>query len=121
MLHLIPRGKGSYKKKMGELARKALEMIKAQGGRVVDTVLIERTLQEIGKEYKPGLLAWIRTEYRHSKWKELLQLEDQINGAALAGDEKGLRAALEAYKIFFREVISIYERAEALPLFGRRR
>jgi hypothetical protein len=103
---------------MGELARKALEMIKARGGRVVDIDLIKKTLQEIGKEYKPGLLAWIRTEYRHSRWKEMLSLEDEINRTTLAGDETGLKAALSTYKAFFQEVLEIYEKAEELPLYG---
>lgn len=102
---------------MGELARKALEMIKARGGRAIDTDLIKRTLQEIGKEYKPGLLPWIRTEYRHTHWEEMFTLEDAVNKAALAGDEAGLKEALSAYRTFFREMVELYERAEELPLF----
>ena len=81
--------------------------------------LIDDTLIEIGKSYQPGLLMWLKSQ--PGGWARLLQVEDWINRVALTADEIGLRAALEAYKIFFREVISLYERAEALPLFGRRR
>ena len=105
---------------MGELARKALEAIKAQGGRVIDTDLIKRTLQEIGKEYKPGLLAWIRTEYRHSRWEEMFTLEDAINKAALAKDEARLMTALAAYRTFFEEMVKEYEHKVTLPLFEGR-
>lgn len=103
---------------MGELAKKALKALQEQGGRNIDTDLIKKTIQEIDKEYKPGLLAWIRTEYRHSRWEEMFRLEDAVNKAALAGDETGLRAALAAYKTFFKEMADAYSKGETLRLFG---
>jgi len=98
---------------------KALGAMRQQRIRVIDHNLIDRTLREIGETYRPGLLGWLKED--RSRWRRLLSLEDNINRAALTADEIGLRAGLEAYKIFFREVISLYERAEALPLFGGRR
>ena len=94
MLQIIPLQEGGYNKKMGELAKKALKMLRVQGGRVIDTNLVERTLREIGKEYRPGLLSWIRTTYRHTKWREMIALEDQINAATLAGNQLRLEQGL---------------------------
>jgi hypothetical protein len=100
---------------MRPLARKALEMIQAQGGRVHDMDVIERTLQEIGKQYRPGLIRWIRHD--SGRWPEFLELEGSINAAALANDKKELAGALSAYRSFFSEVMEGYEKEKALPLF----
>lgn len=80
--------------------------------------LIDDALVQIAKEYRPGLLAWMKRQ--PGRWARLLGLEDAINKAALAGDETGLRAALAAYKIFFTEMIGLYQKAKDLPLFGER-
>ena len=84
---------------MRPLARKALEMIQKQGGKVIDMDLIERTLREIGAEYRPGLLAWLKSQ--PDRWNRLLDLEDRINQGALKKDEVGLTRALTEYKSFF--------------------
>ena len=101
---------------MGELARKALKMIQEQGGRVVNMDLIERTLQEIGETYRPGLISWIKED--RSRWRRLLTLEDRINQAALAKDEEGLKDGLSEYRTFFSTMVEVYSKGETLPLFG---
>jgi len=73
-------------------------MIRAQGGKVIDLELIEKTLQEIGMEYKPGLLQFIKGQ---GQWARLLELEDGINKAALDQDEERLRTAVNKHKAFF--------------------
>lgn len=103
---------------MGELAKKALKVIREQGGRVVNMDLIESTLKEMGKEYRPGLLGWIRED--RERWRRLLTLEDRINQAALAKDEEGLKDALSEYRTFFEEMLKFYSRDYDLPLFEGR-
>ncbi len=103
---------------MGELARKALKIIQGQGGRVIDHKLIDRTLREIGQEYKPGLLAWIKDDRR--RWARLLDMEDRINQASLSGDEKALVKGLEEYREFFSKMIPQYEgKGHTVNLFER--
>jgi len=84
---------------MRPLAKKAADMIRAQGGQVIDLELIEKTLREIGMEYKPGLLQFIKGQ--EGQWARLLELEDGINKAALDQDEERLRTAVNKYKAFF--------------------
>jgi len=80
-------------------------------------LLINDGLAEIAKEYRPGLLAWLKS---HSdRWAKLLDLEDRINLAALAGDEVGLKCALSDYREFFEEMAERYGKGDDLPLFGR--
>jgi len=78
--------------------------------------LIETTLREIGKEYRPGLIRWIREE--SDRWNRLLLLEDRINQATLSKDDPGLKAALSAYKDFIMEMLKSFEMENSLPLFG---
>jgi len=103
---------------MRPLARKALENIQAQGGRVINFDLIESTLKEIGREYRPGLIRWIGEE--PGRWVKLLDLEDQINRAALSKDEVMLKDALARYRAFFQEMVEVDGKGETLPLFGGR-
>jgi len=77
--------------------------------------LIDDALVEIAKEYQPGLLMWLRSH--PDGWARLLQLEDQINEAALARDDPGLKVALQAYRLFFQDIIKAYGEGETLPLF----
>lgn len=72
----------------------------------IDRDLIDRTLQDIGETYRPGLISWIKED--RSRWRRLLDLENRINQAALAGDELGLMAALTEYKGFFREMVTAF-------------
>jgi hypothetical protein len=84
----------------------------------MDRSLIDATLVEIGRDYKPGLLMWLRSH--PDGWARLLQLETTINSTTLAGDEPGLRVALQTYKDFIMEMGKLFEEANSLPLFGRR-
>jgi hypothetical protein len=102
---------------MGKLAQKALQTIREQGGRVIDYDLIDRTLREIGEGYRPRLLAWIRTD--RERWKRLLDLEDKINRATLAGDGVTLTDALSEYRRFFEKMLIEYGKGETLPLSPR--
>ncbi len=102
---------------MRPLARKALENIQRQGGRGVNVALIETTLLEIGKEYRPGLIRWIRE--KPDRWTQVLALEDRINRAALAGDDAVLEGVLSEYRAFFSEMVEVYGRAHTLPLFEK--
>lgn len=94
---------------MRQLSRKATELIRAQGDKVIDLELIERTLREIGTEYKPGLIRWIRGQT--DQWRLLLKLEASIHQAALDKDEEGLTVALTHYKKFFQDAIPAYQKA----------
>ena len=81
-------------------------------------LLIDIALREIAKEYKPGLLAWLK--WHSDQWNRLLQLEDRINQAALAKYEEGLKDALSEYRTFFEEMLKFYSRDYDLPLFEGR-
>jgi hypothetical protein len=88
-----------------------------QGGRVIDHSVIERTLLEIGKEYRPGLITWIKEN--RDLWARLLAIEARINQAAFAGNQGQLTRALEEYREFFTEMIPRYEgKGHTLNLFG---
>jgi len=78
---------------------KALKTMQKQGGGMINTNLIESTLMEIGKEYKPGLIRWIRE--RPDLWRQLIALESRINETALSKDDEiTLRDALSDYREF---------------------
>jgi len=92
---------------MRPLAQKAVGMMKAQGLiRVVNHDLIDRTLREIGREYKPGLIQWLKSQ--PDRWSRLLQVENRINRAALTGNKEGLTAALADYRAFFKEMVNLH-------------
>jgi len=96
---------------------KALKTMQKQGGGMINTDLIESTLMEIGKGYRPGLIRWIRE--RPDRWQQLIALESRINEVALAQIEVVLREALKAYHLFFEEMMMAYETSNILPLFLR--
>ena len=81
------------------------------------SLLIDTTLREISKEYKPGLLLWIKAS-RPQDWARLLKIEATINQIALAQDERGLTMTLSDYRKFFHDMISAYQgKGENLSLF----
>jgi len=82
------------------------------------SLLIDNALQEIAKEYRPGLLVWLKRQ--PDRWRQLLTLEDRINQTALSKDDPGLKTMLQAYKDFFQEMLERNEMNNALPIFGRR-
>ena len=96
---------------METLAQKAVGMMKAQGLiRVVNHDLLDATLMEIDREYRSGLIRWLKEQ--PDRWRELLQLEATINQTCLSGDEVRLRVTLAAYKTFFEEMVLLYEKAD---------
>lgn len=101
---------------MRPLARKALEMIQKQGGRIVNIDRIETTLREIGGEYKPGLIRWIKEQ--PGQWKTLLKLEGNINQSVFQRDETALTEALSRYRYFFSEIVKAYSQGEQATLFN---
>lgn len=104
---------------MRPLIKKAVEETYKQSGvRMPNYDLIDSTLKEIGKGYKPGLIRWIRHD--SGRWREFLALEDRINQAALSKDEPGLKDALRRYHLFFEEMLKLYEASNIFPLFGRK-
>jgi hypothetical protein len=59
--------------------------------------LIDLTLKEIAKEYRPEILAWMKAN-RPNKWGKMLTFERRINGMALGGNLNSLRGALNEYQ-----------------------
>jgi hypothetical protein len=93
-------------------------MVKRQGSRVIDHNLIERTLMEIGREYRPGLIGWLKED--RGRWQRLLVLESRINEVALSKeDERVLKDTLDDYREFFGEMGVLFTKGDALPLFKR--
>ena len=58
---------------------------------------IEETLLEIGQDYIPGLVEWVRANQPQT-WTEIQQIEEAINASTLSGDTFGLRQALNQYR-----------------------
>ena len=77
---------------------------------------IDDGLVEISRGYRPGLLAWVKQQ--PGRWRQLLALEDRINGTSLAHDEEGLTAALQAYHLFFEEMTETYCEGDQGSLFN---
>ena len=59
--------------------------------------LIDHTLREINKAYKPGTLEWVKVN-RPQEWNEMIVLEKKINEKALKEDVEALKEALSEYK-----------------------
>ena len=78
-----------------------LEVLKAHKAEILKDpyFLIEQTIQEINKAWKPGTLSGLKP--LPGAWQRMLSLEDQISRKALAGDIDGLKKALEKYKGLF--------------------
>ena len=66
------------------------------------------TLGEISKEYKPGLLSWIKKD-RPMEWAMMLTLEEKINPPALKGNIENLKDALSNYKKFILGMVKVFE------------
>lgn len=74
---------------------------------------IDNCLQEIGKGYRPGMLAWLKGQ--PGRWKELLALESRINEVALSNqDETILKDVLSDYREFFEEMTTQYIMGDGL-------
>lgn len=88
----------------------------------MDSSLIESTLERIGKGYHPGAIAWVKIK-RPGDWKRLIDLETEINGAALRGDEQGLTGALSQYEAFVLGMVEVFKtpKGETKNLFEGKR
>ena len=79
----------------------------------MDRSRIDDTLVEIGRDYKPGLLAWLKGY--PSRWRQMLDLECRINQVALSQeDEISLRDVLKDYRLFFQEMTNLYVKGSSL-------
>lgn len=58
--------------------------------------MIAETIKEIGKIYKPGMVAMIKKDHPRS-WSNVTEIEKKINGAALSGDTLKLTRELKNY------------------------
>lgn len=93
-----------------------LEVLKAHKAEILKDpcFLIEETIQEINKGFKPGTLSKLKPLQR--AWQRMLAIENEINRMALAGDIDGLKKALERYKGLLSVVDSGMEQRN---LFGK--
>jgi hypothetical protein len=79
--------------------------------------LLDTTLMEIGRQYKPGLIRWLRTH--PDRWRQLLALESRINEVVLSKEDGStLKDALSDYRSFFEEMVKQYVEGDPLPLGG---
>jgi len=70
--------------------------------------LIDQTLQEINREWKPGTLEWMRRR-RPDDWARLIELERQINGEALQKNKEELTKRLTEYKTLIGEMVKAFK------------
>lgn len=73
--------------------------------------LIDLTLKEISKGYVPGTLKWIK-KTRMNDWMKLLVEEKKINEAALNGDLRTLKKALDSYQKLITILSKEFKRKE---------
>lgn len=59
--------------------------------------LIDQTVEEINRGYKPGTLEWMKAN-RPDEWGEILTLEQRVNEMAFRDDLDDLRGALNSYR-----------------------
>jgi hypothetical protein len=129
MSHLSQRYRGKRKKRMKGIAERLIKILDeaAYQGRdtpcsdeitpVVEVLkthkaeilrdpcfLIEETIQEINKAWKPGTLSGLKP--LPGAWQRMLSLEDEINRKALAGDTNSLKKVLVEYKELFSGIDS---------------
>ncbi len=83
--------------------------------------LIDLTLEEINLRYRPGMLAWVKTNGQ-AEWRKMLTLEGEINQAALRGDSKILKEVLAKYRKLLFTMIEGFSssRGTARNLFENR-
>jgi len=83
---------------------------------------IDSVLEEIAKEYQPGTLVWMKRSYPDD-WSRMVNLETEINQAALEGDVELLEKALERYRGLILTMVGIFKipKGETGDLFGKGR
>jgi hypothetical protein len=80
---------------------------------------IEITLERIGQNYQPGVLAWLKK--RPGEWARLIGLEQEVDRVALLNDEVGLTTVLGKYQDFILRKVREFKipKAETGNLFER--
>ena len=66
-------------------------------------VLLDLTLKEMQKSYKPGTISRIKGQHKEV-WAKLISLEAKINHAVLAGEQKVMERALNQYRKLIKSV-----------------
>jgi len=76
-----------------------LEVLKTHKAEILKDpcFLIDQTIQEINQHWKPETLEWVKKQ-RPDSWRRLVELEREINRAALKDHLEGLERALQAYQ-----------------------
>jgi hypothetical protein len=65
------------------------------------------TLQSIDRNYKPGMLAWLKVK-RPGDWQKMIAIEAEINRAAIQGNEAELIIALDEYEGFVLGMVKMF-------------
>jgi len=81
--------------------------------------MIAGTLKEIGKVYKPGMVAMIKEDHPRS-WVYITGIERKINAAALSNDTLGLTKELRKYFYAWQSVLTHGHFSEQHELFSRK-
>jgi len=76
--------------------------------------LIDRTLQEINRGWKPGTLEWMKAN-RPGEWDKMLTLECTINEMGLGDNQEGLRGVLDEYRGLILAMVTEF-RAQPAPV-----
>jgi hypothetical protein len=70
--------------------------------------LIDLTLEDIGRNYQPGSLPWMKVN-RPDEWGKMLTLERRITGMALGDALDDLRGTLEEYQGLIAAVVKEFK------------
>lgn len=99
------------------IALKTRARMEAQGETPHD--LIDRTLEKINQEWRPGALGWMKRS-RPGDWTRMVALEGEINKMALEGNLEGLRGALGEYQSLILAMVRAFRtpRGEMGNLFN---
>ena len=77
--------------------------------------LIDFTLEEIARDYQPGVLPWAKAN-RRGEWDKMLTLERRINEIALGCNHEDLRGVLDEYRsltlAMVKEFIALKEKGK---------
>jgi hypothetical protein len=77
--------------------------------------LIDRTLEEIARDYQPGVLPWTKAN-RPDGWRKMLIAEQKINKMPMSCDLDGLRGALSNYQGL---ILAMVKEFKSQPSHGR--
>jgi len=78
-------------------------------------LLVDQTLQEINRGWKPGASEWTKAN-RPDEWGKMLILECHINEMVLGGNQEGLRGVLDQYRGLILQIVKEFK---SQPVHGR--